>query len=538
VSVKRERNASKGTSRERHILALDMGTSAAKAAVVSRHGAISGTGIREIGMRHLPGGGAEQDPEEWWAAASGAGREAVESSGVAPEDVAAVRATTQWAVTVPVDASGRALCNAISWMDTRGGRHVRSTVGGPVGVAGYAPQKLARWIRLTAGAPVLGGIDGLGHVLHIKHDRPDVYADTADFLEPSDYLNLRMTGRAAASYATIWPYWLTDNRDVAAVRYDETLLRWAGIEREKMPELLPVDAVVGELTGAAADTLGLRAGTPVLTGLMDTQAATIGAGIASEGEGYFVVGTTSWLACLCPRKRTDLRHQLATMPAALPGRLQVSAEQGPAGRCLELLKDNLLYDATGSEGPAPPPDAFERLERLAAAVPPGSDGLIFTPWVNGVHAPSEDHFTRSSFFNQSLRTTRGHYARAVMEGIAYNLRWVRPHVERFAGRPFERLNFIGGGAQSATWCQIFADVLGCDVGQVGDSRYANARGAALSGFLALGEMRPEDVRAAVPIEATYSPHPAATAVHDRHFDRFLELYRANRRTFRRLNGRD
>ena len=345
---------------ERHILAIDMGTSAAKAAVVSRSGEISGTGIREIGMIHLPGGGAEQDPGEWWSAAAGAARDAVAASGIGPEAFAAVRATTQWAVTVPVDASGEALADAISWMDTRGAPHVRRAAGGRLRISGYDPRKLARWIRLTAGAPVLAGIDGLGHVLHIKHDRPDVYSRAADFLEPMDYLNLRMTGRAAASYATIWPYWVTDNRDVGNVTYDPTLLRWAGIDR------LPVDATVGELTAAAAEQLGLRPGTPVLTGLMDTQAATIGAGIAELGEGYFVVGTTSWLACLCPRKRTDLRHQLATMPAALPGGLQVSAEQGPAGRCLEMLKDNLLYDASG-EGPAPPEDAFERLARQAAA---------------------------------------------------------------------------------------------------------------------------------------------------------------------------
>lgn len=518
-----------------HILAIDMGTSAAKAAVVARAGEVLGTGIREIGMEHLPYGGAEQDPEEWWRASAAAGREAVRGSGVEPDGFSAVRCTTQWAVTVPVDASGEALCNAISWMDTRGGPHVRRMVGGPVRVAGYSPRKAAGWIRRTAGAPVLGGIDGLGHVLHIKHDRPDIYAATADFLEPMDYLNLRMTGRAAASYATIWPYWLTDNRDVESVRYDDRLLRWAGIDREKMPELLPVDAAVGGLTDAAATELGLRPGTRVLSGLMDTQAATIGAGIVAEGEGYFVVGTTSWLACLARRKRTDLSHQLATMPAALPGRLQVSAEQGPAGRCLELLKDNLLYDASSPDGPAPPPDAFERLERLAAVVPPGSDGLIFTPWVSGVLAPSEDHFTRSAFFNQTLATTRGHYARAVMEGIAYNLRWVRPHVERFAGSSLARLNFIGGGAQSALWCQIFADVLGVDVGQVGDPRYANARGAALAGFLALGEIEPRDVPAAVPIEATYSPDPAAAAVHDPQFDRFVELYKRNRRIYRRLN---
>ena len=155
-----------------HILAIDMGTGTAKAALVSRRGRIAAAAIREIEMLHLPGGGAEQDPEQWWRVVVEAAREALERSGLAPESVVAVRCATQWAVTVPVDAEGRALANAISWMDTRGGPYVRELVGGPVKVAGYSVAKLPRWLRLTGGAPVLSGIDGLGHLLYLQERAP------------------------------------------------------------------------------------------------------------------------------------------------------------------------------------------------------------------------------------------------------------------------------------------------------------------------------------------------------------------------------
>ena len=510
-----------------HILAIDMGTGSAKAALVSRGGRIAATAIQPIDTHHLPDGGVEQDPEQWWRAVVGAAREALARSGLAAEQVVAVRCTTQWAVTVPVDRQGRALTRAVSWMDTRGAPYVRALTGGPLSVNGYSLAKLPRWLRLTGGAPIASGMDGLGHLLYFKHERADVYAEAAAFLEPMDYLNLRLSGRCAASFGTIYPYWLTDNRDVERVRYDPVLLRRAGIAEEKLPELVPVDAILGELTAAARAELGLSARTLVLSGLSDAQAATVGAGIISEDDGgYFSIGTTSWLSCLVGRKKTDLRRMIATEPAALPGSHQVVAEQGAAGRCLDALRELMPL---GDE-------PYREIERLAAEAPPGSGGLIFTPWLTGVTTPREDPFSRSAFFNQSLATGRAEYARAVMEGVAYNLRWLKEAVEPFAGRRFERLNFIGGGALSPVWCQILADVLGCRIGQVANPRYANTVGAALSGFLALGELRRDEIPAAIKLAAEFDPDPAARPIHDRRFDHFLAFYRANRRLYRRLNG--
>src|SRR5258708_10130261 len=147
-----------------------------------------------------------------------------------------------------------------------------------------------------------------------------------------------------------------------------------------------MDAVLGPVLPEVAQELGLAPGTPVMAGACDLHAAAIGAGAVRDGEAYFYVGTTSWLSCHVPTKRTDLRHMLGTMPAGLPGRYVVVAEQGMAGRCLEFLKDNILYPP-GVEQPA---DVYDVLERHAAGVAAGSDGLIFTPWINGVVLPTDE----------------------------------------------------------------------------------------------------------------------------------------------------
>lgn len=524
------------TVREPHVLAIDMGSGAVKAALVSRGGEVHAAAIRQIDTFMLEDGGAEQDPEQWWSAVTSAAREALASSALDPDDVIAIKCVTQWAVTVPVDADGRALARAVSWMDTRGGPHVRRLVGGPVRIEGYAPLKLRRWIKLTGGAPVRSGIDGLGHILFFKHEQPDVYAATHKFLEPMDYLNLRLTGRIAASPGSMFPYWVTDNRDPLAIDYDGKLLAMAEIERAKLPDLVPADAVVGGLTEHAAAELGLLAGTSVLAGSSDGQIAAVGAGAIKPGEGYFYVGTSSWMSCHVPAKKTDLRHMIATMPSALPGRYVVTAEQGMAGRCLEFLKDNILYPRDAYPD-GPPQDVYEILNSQAAAVPAGSDGLLFTPWINGVLVPRDDPTTQSAFVNQSWRTTRGHYVRAVMEGVAHNQRWLKHHLERFAGQRFEQLNFIGGGALSELWCQIHADVLGCRVGQVANPRYANAAGAALAAFAALGALTLDELGDAVKPAAVYEPDPQRHTLYKEQHREFLRFYGRNRAIYKRLNKR-
>jgi xylulokinase len=516
------------------VLAIDMGTSAVKTALVSSHGEVASVQTRPITTKLLPGGGAEQDPHEWWAMVRSAARDSVAGAPDLAHKVAAVACTTQWAVTVPVDAHGNPLGPAISWMDTRGAPYVSQVVRGWPSVSGYAAYKLYTWIRLTGGAPSRSGMDGLGHLLFFKHERPDLYRAAYKFVEPMDYLNARLTGRVAASYGTMFPYWLTDIRNPRRVAYHPQLLAWAGIEQEKLPPLQPVDSVLGPLLPHVAEELGLKPDTVVVMGSCDGHSAAIGAGSVRDFVGYVYVGTTAWMSCHVPWKRSDLRHMLTTMPAAIAGRYVVAAEQGMAGRCLEFLKDSLLLPP-GDPTVAPTTDPYAYLNDLAASVPPGSDNLLFTPWINGVLVPADDPWTRSAFLNQSHRTTRAHYVRAVMEGVAFNMRWLRHHVQTFVGKTFPDLRFIGGGAVSDLWCQIFADVLGCPILRPAHPRVANAVGAAFAAFVALGVLAPEELEGRVAIDRTFQPTPATRALYDELYGEFLAAYRQLRPLYHRLN---
>lgn len=515
------------SSSNRYVLAIDMGSGSVKAAVVSINAEVAASAIGQIPTHLLPGGGAEQDPAEWWSAVVEASRAAIANSGVPRERIAAVACTTQWAVTVPVDEAGNPLCNAISWMDSRGGRYNRALSRGWPMIQGYGAAKLLRWLRITGGVPVQSGADGLGHALFLKHERPEIYARAHKLLEPMDFLNLKLTGKFAATGGTMFTYWVCDIRDPARVDYSPELLRLAGLDREKFSDLVAPGSVIGTLTADAAAALGLEQSTRVVTATCDLQAATIGAGCVRNGDAYFYIGTTSWMSCHVARKKTDPLHMLSAMPAGIPGRYVVTAEQGMAGRCLEFVRD-ILY-------PEPGADAYDDMNRLAAAVPAGSDGLIFTPWIGGVMAPAEDGSTRSAFFNQNARTTRGHYVRAVMEGIAFNLRWLKSYVEKFAGRRFDKLNFIGGGASSDLWCQILADILGCPVHQVAAPRNANGVGAAMGAFAALGDIQFDAIPSLVKIAKVYDPAAEHRTIYDRRFGEFMEFYRRARPIYRRMN---
>ena len=181
----------------RHVLAIDLGTSALKVALVSVTGEVVAAEEEAHGCELLPGGGAEQDPEGWWALIGQVSSRLMARGTVAADEVAAVCCTAQWSGTVPVDGDGRPVRNAIIWMDSRGAPYARRITGGPVRVQGYGPDKLALWIRKTGGIPSHSGKDPLAHILWLKHEEPDAYRAASVFLEPKDWLNLRLTGEAA-----------------------------------------------------------------------------------------------------------------------------------------------------------------------------------------------------------------------------------------------------------------------------------------------------------------------------------------------------
>jgi xylulokinase len=298
------------------------------------------------------------------------------------------------------------------------------------------------------------------------------------FLEPVDYLNLRLTGKVSASYDSIAAHWVTDNRNVDAVDYDDKLLEWTGLDRARpgstgldrarLPDLVALGSLVGEVTDRAAADLGI--------------------------------------------------------PAGLAGRYLIADEHETAGTCLTFLRDNLALA----------PD-FDTMNAMVERVPAGSGRVLFTPWLNGERSPVDDHTVRGGFHNLSLGTTCDQVVRAVFEGVALNSRWLLDAVEKFAGRRLDSLAFVGGGANSDPWSKIHADVLGREIRQVADPVLANVRGAGLLTLRALDRITLADVPGMVEIKRTYEPDPANTAEYDLLMAELVTLYKQTKGIFKRLN---
>jgi xylulokinase len=513
----------------RHILAIDLGTSALKVALVSTAGDVVASEQETSQVRLLPGGGAEQDPRQWWDLIVAASSRLMTRAAAPAASVAAVACTAQWSGTVPVDTHCQPIRDAIIWMDSRGAPYVRQITRGRVNVQGYGVGKLARWLRTTGGIPAQSGKDPIAHILWLKHEEPETYRRAHLFLEPKDWLNARLTGRPAATFDSIALHWVTDNRRPDRIRYDRALLRLAGIDQSRLPELLAATDIVGPLLPGPAGELGVPAGIPVVAGAPDIQSAGIGAGATQDYQAHLYVGTSSWLTCHVPFKKTDLLHNMASLPAPIPGRYFVADEQETAGAALTFLRDRVLF------GDDPPAAAYAEFDRMAAQAPPGSGGVIFTPWLYGERTPVEDRFVRGGFHNLSLSASRDDLVRAVFEGVALNARWLLRAVERFTGHRLEPIRFIGGGARSDVWCQIFADVLGRTIEQVADPVNANARGAGLLAAVALGELTFSQVPERVKVAGTYQPEPGTRRLYDELFTEFVGFYRRNRKAHGRLN---
>jgi xylulokinase len=516
------------------VLAVDLGTGGPKVALVSTAGEILCSSFEPVPLRLLPGGGAEQDPAAWWGAIVSAARRVLAARADAVERIVGLGCTAQWSGTVACAEDGSPLRPAVIWMDSRGSDVVRRQARGMVNVLGYGARKIQRWIRLTGGAPGQSGKDPLAHILWIRQAEPDVYADTYKFLEPVDWLNQRLSGRFAASHDSIVLHWVTDNRAIGAVDYDPTLLQMAGLERAKLPDLVPSATIMGQLRPEAAAELGLPAGLPVATGTGDVHSAAVGSGAVTDFAPHLYIGTSSWISCHVPFKKTDALRNVASIPAAIPGKYLVADEHETAGACLTFLLDSVLF-GEGGETPAGGGNRYRWLDDVAAGVEAGAHGVLFTPWLNGERSPVDDHTIRGGFHNLSLASSRSDLVRAVYEGVALNTRWLLGAVEKFVGRRLDDLAFIGGGANSDVWAQIHADVTGRRIRQVVDPVLANVRGAAALTLLALGKIGVDDVAQMVDVHATYEPESSRKKVYDTMYPEFVNLYKRTKQIHRRLN---
>jgi xylulokinase len=517
------------------ILAVDLGTSGVKAALITVHGKVLGWEFEPVSLLITPDGGAEQSPDEWWRAFLSAARRLLARDLAPAGAVWAVCCSTQGEGTVPVDNNGNALMNCILWMDMRGAPYLKEQFRGLINVTGAGLRNTLRWIWLTGGMPSPTGKDPAGHMVLVREKFPEVYGRTYKFLNVLDYMNLRLTGRFVATFDSILTAWVTDNRDPDNIHYDSGLVRGSGIDAEKFPEIVPCTAVLGGLRADAAEALGLATDVQVVAGSIDNTAAAIGAGAVEDFVPHLYIGTSSWLAAHVPFKKTDLLASLASVPCAVPRRYLLTALQATAGGNLTFLRDNVLYHKDELLLEENVPDVFKIMDKIAARVPAGSNGVIYTPWIWGERAPVDDRNLRAGLYNLSLHNTRADIIRAFFEGIAFNTRWLLEPFQKFTGRKAERINIVGGGGNSDVWCQIFADVMNVEIRQVQDPIQANARGAAWIAAVGLGEIAFGDVPGLVEFRRTYTPAAETRAAYDERFAVFTQIYKQMKSVYNRLN---
>ena len=523
------------SAENKFILAIDLGTSGPKVAIYSTLGELVASEFEETPVLLPPGGGAEQIPDDWWNAIEIAGNRLLARELISRDEIVAVAITAQWSGTVAVDQNGIALGNAIIWMDSRGAPYINQMVDGPLKIEGYGAAKLLNWIRLTGGIPGKAGKDPTAHILYLKYEHPDIYQRAYKFLEPVDYIGLRLTGNFAASFNSITLNWLTDNRNIENVTYHDGLIKLSGIDRAKLPDLKPANAILGNLRPEVARAWGLSEDVKVLMGSPDVHSAAVGSGAVRDFEPHLYIGTSGWLTCHVPFKKTDLFHNLAALPSAIPGRYLLTNEQECAGGALQYLRNNIVFPDDELSLGAKPSNAYQLFDQIAERTPAGSGKLIFTPWLYGERTPVDDHLVRGGFNNQSLNTTRADMVRAVFEGVAYNSRWLLKYVEQFNKRSVESINMVGGGARSNIWCQIHADVLNRPIRQVKDPIEVNVRGAALLASASLGYLKYEEIGTHVKIVKTYMPNPEHRKIYNELFREFVAIYESNRKIHARLN---
>ncbi len=515
-------------SRSQTILSIDLGTGGPKVALVEGDGTIVASALRPVTTIPLGPDAAEQDPEEIWSAILSAVRDVLRKAGRPPEDVLGISCTSQYFSIVPIDASGHPVGPMIPWMDGRGAPSTRAL---------YAahPETPSRWIELTGMPPLPSGNDSLSHILFLQNERPDLFERAAKLVEPADYVTSRLTGVCASNGCTAFAMLLTDNRKLDSIAYHEDLIRLSGVDREKLPELVPIGSIVGTVRKEIALELGLSPDTPVFAGVNDTHAAGVGTGSHLPGHAALNIGTTCQVLAFVDDMRTDIDNFILSMPSPVPDRYMVMSEIGLGGKPLEHFLTRMVFadDALAKHAVD---DPFARVEEALGTTEPGSDGLLYLPWLAGSQSPRANPAMRGGFLNMSLETTRSQMLRSVLEGVSFSLRWALPAVEAFTQETFPSLRFSGGGATSSQWSQILADTMNRPIHQLSEPRFVNNRGTALLAFHELGRASLDEVEGFCRIHRVHDP---IAENHDRYarlFEQFVSAYDRNEPIFEALNG--
>lgn len=494
------------------LLGLDVGTTSVKAGLFDADGRRVAAEGREYRLSSPAPDHVEIDAEVWWASAVAAVRAVLATAGARPGDVEAMAVSSQGETVVAVDADGRPVGPALVWLDNRAAPEARE-------LAAAFPNSL---VYDRTGIPDVNPTWPAAKLLWWRRNRPEVFSAAARFVLVEDFMLRRLTGRFATEGGIQCTSMLFD---IVGGGWWPEMLEAVGVTPARLPEIVAPASVVGGLTASAADALGLPVGLPVVAGGMDQGAGAVGVGNIGSGRVSESTGGALTVQAAVGRHGADGSRQTPVYVHSAPGQYLYCPVCPTGGMALTWFRDTLGPSVDGEAA------SYDALTALAAPIPPGADGLTMLPHLAGAFSPEYVPAARGAFIGITLAHTRGHFVRAVLEAVAFMLRRNVELLDRAGARASE-IRSHGGGARSALWNQIKADVCGLPVVTL-EGEDAAVRGDAMLAGVAAG-VYPDLAAAGAALIRTrdrYEPNLSNRALYDDAFDRYNRLFEALRPEF-------
>jgi xylulokinase len=496
------------------LLGIDVSTTGAKALVIDTHGKVAGNPTTPVDLSTPHPLWSEQDPHSWWEATCKSVRGALAEAGVSGEHVSAIGLTGQMHGLVALDHQREVLRPAILWNDQRCGAEcdeIRTRVG----------QK--RLIEIT-GNDALTGFTA-PKILWLKKHEPDVYARIRHVLLPKDYIRYKLTGELAMDKADGSGTMLFD---LARRNWSSEIIDALNISSGWLPQTFEGHQITGAVDSSAAELTGLRKGTPVVAGGGDQSAQAIGVGAVKPGAMAVTLGTSGVVFATTDRAVIETQGRLHAFCHAIPQRWHLMGVMLSAAGSLQWYRDAL---AAGT--------SFDELVSEASQVSPGSEGLLFLPYLSGERTPHPDPLARGTWVGLTLRHRRAHLTRSVLEGVAFGLKDIFSLMSEAGLGQIEQVRLSGGGAKSSLWRQILADTLGMEMVTVNTTEGA-AFGAALLAGVGVGVWSHVDDACAQTVKVMdhVDPVKESVACYQAMHEQYQKLYPALKSTFQSLAAID
>jgi xylulokinase len=508
---------------QRYLMGVDLGTSSTKAALYTTEGGLAAQGSAEVPLYYPQPNAVEQNIDDFYRTAAQTVRQCVQESGIDPRQVAAIAFDSQMAGVGGVDDTFNSAMRFDSWLDMRCQPYIEA-------IDARAGDLIT---RLTGCPPTC---DHAPKIMWWRHERPETYRRVAKFVMPAGYVAGRMAGlRADEAFIDYTFIHFSGLSNTPEGQWSPELCHLLGVDMAKLPEIVEPWRVIGEVSEDAARDFGLAPGTPIAAGCGDTAAGALGAGIVRPGMILDTAGTAAVLAGCTDAFAPDVGNRvLLVMRSVIPGLWHPLAYTAGVGQTLEWFRD--AFYRSGAEKPVG--SLFDVMADEAATVPAGAEGLFFSPHLNGRICPATPEM-KGAWLGFSWRHTPAHFFRSILEGVAFEyayylhiLRQLIPDLSLVEAR------VVGGGAKSAVWNQIKADVLGVPYQRLQEREFATWGSAIIAGKAAgiYEDMAEIATRHAQPAGPPATPNPENRALYDAHLGKYIGIQKTLAETFVRLGS--